>query len=239
MSKNAPRKKRSNPARDKVPVIYCLQGVWRYEDDPDDQRSHDASIKPLLEYLKEAEYWDYRHRDVATIEELQYYLDYEWQLCTENSILYLSTHGSPGSISLSGNNHVYMTSAQASTARRRKDLSSLDKVMILENTDFSNCHVHFCGCAVMSNANEWADEFLESTNATVVSGYISKETGWTDLKLPAILADVMLFSALADVNYRDGRSYTTKLRNIQKHMNKRFADCKFYYRTDKGDESKY
>ena len=78
-------------AVDEKPVIYCLEGIWR--DDSKDGRSCDWSVEPMLRLLEVAEYWDYRHRDVATKAEFDYYLTNEWSRCHTGSILYLATHG--------------------------------------------------------------------------------------------------------------------------------------------------
>jgi len=114
--------------KDKSPVIYCLESIWR--NDEEDLRSRDYTVEPLLRFLQVNEYWDYRYRDVATRGELRYYLANEWWRCTYGSILYITTHGSPGSISLSDGSIDF-------------DELALDLANACEG-----CHVHFGGCAV-------------------------------------------------------------------------------------------
>ena len=198
--------------RDKSPVIYCLEGVWRYDDDDEDLRSRDSTVQPLLQFLEANEYWDCRHRDVATRGELIYYLDNEWWRCTDGSILYLCTHGSPGSISLS-------------------DLQSIDfeELAVKLAGACGDCHVHFGGCAVLDIDRSELESFKNATGAAVVSGFKKDNIGWTDLKLPGVLAELMLFSALSGVDYGDGRSYGRRLRAIKEKMEERFNDCEFEY----------
>lgn len=225
-------KKRRSVQKDKDPVIYCLEGVWR--DDQTDRRSQDSSVEPLLQYLKLNGYWDYRHRSVATIAELRYFLDNEWVLCTEGSILYLPTHGRPGCISLGTGQDVQMTSNLDQSCDISEDNGS-DLVSLLSSVSQEHCHIHFCGCAVLDRSDDWVDEFIKLTNFAVVSGYVSDNLGWTDVELPAVLADVMLFSHLSEVevDYSDGRKFEPKLKKVQEFMDLRFKDCGFFYRTRK------
>lgn len=227
-AKTDSKRRRTRRMRDKDPVIYCLQGVWRDDHDPVDKRSRDPSVEPILQYLKQNEYWDFRYRDVATKAELAYYLDKEWSLCTEGSILYLPTHGSPGCISLSTENDVYLIEDLKPASDPKEDD---DLVSLFNSWSQENCHIHFGGCAVMKNADQWVEDFLSSTGAAVVSGFKQDNIGWSDLELPGVLVEAMLFSALSDVNYHDGRSYVKRLQKIKRHMDERFDDCDFYYRT--------
>lgn len=200
------------PLTDETPVIYCLEGVWRNDEDEQDIRSRDSSVEPLLRFLEVNEYWPFRHRNVATRGELKYYLENEWWRCQYGSILYISTHGSPGSISLSDQHSIDLEELADDLADR-----------------CSGCHVHFGGCAVMDVGEGQLENFKSRTGAVVVSGFAQDNIGWTDLKLPGVLAELMLFSALSGVNYSDGRSYGSKLRKIERVMNERFDDCDFHY----------
>ncbi len=198
--------------RDKSPVVYCLESVWRYDEDETDFRSRDATVQPVLQFLEVNEYWDFRHRDVATREELFYYLDNEWWRCKEGSILYLSTHGSPGSITLSDQHTVYFEELADKLAAACR-----------------HCHVHFGGCAVLDIGRSQLEGFKKTTEAAVVSGFKKDNIGWTDLKLPGVLAELMLFSALSGVDYSDGRTYGSRLKMIKEKMEERFNDCEFDY----------
>ena len=226
----SPPRKRRMAQRDRNAVIYCLEGVWRHVDDQTDRRSHDGSVEPLLQYLKQNDYWDFRHRNVATIAELRYFLDNEWVLCSEGSIPYFATHGAPGSITLGTGQDVYMTSS----LYKNRDVcscESADLVSLLSSVSQEHCHIHFCGCSVLAQSGNWIDEFIKNTKFSVVSGYTADNLGWTDVALPAVLADVMLFSQLSGVNYSDGRSFEPRLKKTQKSMDCRFKDCGFSYKT--------
>ena len=83
----------------------------------------------------------------------------------------------------------------------------------------------------MENADEWVEDFLKNTDAAVVSGFKRDNIGWSDLKMPGVLAEAMLFSALSNVNYHDGRNYGKRLSVIKQYMDERFGDCDFYYKT--------
>ena len=222
-------KNRRTIQRDVDPVIYCLEGVWRQIDDQQDQRSRDASVEPLLQYLKSNEYWDFRHRNVATVPELKYFLDNEWSRCTEGSILYLPTHGSPGCISLGTGHDVYMIARLNISSDQRPD-EMPDLISLLSSWDQDNCHLHFCGCAIFEDNEDWIDEFIDKTKFAVVSGYTQKDLGWTDAELPAVLADIMLFSQLSEVDYSDKSKFEPILREIQEVMDCRFKDCGFFYK---------
>ncbi|MCY4343526.1 MAG: hypothetical protein OXE83_08145 [Gammaproteobacteria bacterium] len=201
-----------NPLRDESPVIYCLESVWRHDEDDKDLRSRDSTVEPLLQFLEVNGYWDYRHRDVATRGELKYYLANEWCRCSYGSILYVCTHGSPGSITLSDQQHIDFEEL------------ALDLADACEG-----CHVHLGGCAVLNIEASKLESFKRATGAAVVSGFKKDNIGWTDLKLPGVLAELMLFSALSGVNYSDGRKYGRRLKSIKEKMEERFEDCDFAY----------
>ena len=207
--------KQKKQLRDRFPVIYCLEGVWRDDDDRQDLRSHDHSVEPMLRYLEVNRYWRYRHRDVATVSELEYYLVEEWTRCTDHSILYIATHGSPSEICLSTG----------------KDVALSELADILKD-GCDGCKkrmVHFGGCAVVSKDDKRIQRFKDKTEAAVVSGFQSNNIGWTDLELPATLAELMLFSALSRVKFTDVRRYGPKLQQIKTAMEERFDDCNFQF----------
>ena len=149
MAQSADTKQASEILIDEKPVIYCLEGVWRA--DEQDWRSHDWSVKPMLRLLEVTEKWSYRHRDVATKTELRYYLRNEWSRCCCGSILYITTHGSPSTIYLNEEDEKGI---------------SLDKLAsILEKTGdgCEKCHVHFGGCAVVSEDDKRIQRFKDRT----------------------------------------------------------------------------
>lgn len=228
-TQNKPRKKRrTRPEIDSDPVIYCLEGVWRdTSEDSEDQTSHDGTVRPLLEYLEQNDYWNFRHRDVATADELEWYIKNEWHNCLPGSILYITTHGFDSGISLSHDCDVYLTNA---LMRQQSEGSEVDLLSMLSKTDSTHCHIHFGGCEVMKESDVWIEHFLKETGAAVVSGF-RQSIGWTGLELPGVLAELMMFSALSGVNYDHKNSFKSRLSRIKKKMNERFDSCDFYYKT--------
>ena len=72
-------------------------------------------------------------------------------------------------------------------------------------------------------------DFKTRTGAAGVSGFQSNNVGWTDIELPGVLAELMLFSALSHVKISDGRSYPKGIKRIQAAMDERFEDCKLQF----------
>lgn len=216
MVKPASNEQTGDILRDKRPVIYCLEGVWRA--DEQDWRSHDWSVEPMLRLLEVNDQWPYRHRDVATKAELKYYLRNEWSRCTYGSILYITTHGSPGTIYLNEEDENGVS------------LESLASILVKDGDGCEKCHVHFGGCSIVSeDVGDRIREFKARTGAAGVSGFQSDNIGWTDIELPGVLAELMLFSALSSVKISDGRIYPSRIKRIQVAMDDRFDDCKLQF----------
>lgn len=192
--------------------IYCIEGVWGYE----------GSVEPMLEMLRKLGQWDYRRRDCATAAELKYYLDNEWEphgsrrQRPKYSVLYLATHGSPGSITLSGDEYF-----------------GLDTLGEWLEGRCQNCLVHFGGCEILGGKDVNATDqriktFLRKTEARGISGY-GKPVGWTDVRGPAAVAlELMLFSTISteQINLADGRSFR-KLTKPVNELKKKFEKCEF------------
>ena len=162
-------KKRRKVQRDDQPVVYCLEGVWRQDDD---QRTSDSSVKPCLDFLKINELWDVRHRDVATADELKWYIQNEWAHCRPDSILYLATHGWDEGISLSEGNDIFLLPSGQSDSNKSL-VSMLESIA----TDNVARHIHFGGCAVMADHTNWTDTFHKRTGMTVISGFKADNVG--------------------------------------------------------------
>lgn len=80
--------------REGQPNTFCLEGEW------DSDLTRRLSVRPVLELI-EAVPW--RHRDVLTRPEHEYYLE-KWTLdgYADFPVLWLAVHGSKTSITLSG-----------------------------------------------------------------------------------------------------------------------------------------
>ena len=184
--------------------IYCIEGHWNYG-----KREVEPSVEPILQMLDGLGQWSYARRDCATREEMNYWILHEWSRCREGSVLYLATHGEEGRISLSDDHPVDMVGIDA---------------------DCTNCWVHFGGCNVLSVQDDWVQELMSRSGATVVSGY-TVEAGWADLTLPPALAlELVLFSSASDIRLGDGRSRRS-LKRIVDNLSDRFPDCGFRLHT--------
>ena len=142
---------------DEKPVIYFLEGFWR--DDEQDCRSHDWSVEPMLRIVEVTEQWSYRHRDVATKAVLKIYLRNEWSRCNYGSTLCIATHRIPSTT------YLHQEDEQG---------VSLDKLAsIVEKTGdgCEKCHVHFGGCAAVSEDDERTQRFKDRTEAAAVSRF--------------------------------------------------------------------
>ena len=154
--------------------------------------------------------WEYARRDCATVAELDYFVDREWNdRCRKGSILYIASHGGPGQVQLS-------------------DSQVLELEMLSEKANCEDCLVHFGGCEVLSVEQARLRAFMTKTGATGVSGYRS-DVGWSDTTWPPALAlELMLFSSIEaeGIALGDGRS-ARKLRRLAADLQKRFPECKF------------
>ena len=186
--------------------IYCIEGHWDFGD-----REVEPSVEPILEMLKSMGQWEeYARRDCATVEEMCYFLEREWNgRCREGSILYIASHGAPGQIRLS-NDHV------------------LGLETLSAKANCTNCLVHFGGCEVLSADQAQVQAFMNNSGATGVSGYRG-DVAWSDTMWPPALAlELMLFSSIEAeaIDLGDGRS-ARKLRRLAEDLQQRFPECKF------------
>lgn len=204
---------RTTPGRETVKLsrrIYCIEGHWDYG-----KREVEPSVEPILQALQRLGLWDYSRRDCATASELKYWLDNEWDRCEAGSILYLATHGSAGTISLSDHPEGEVSMEQIEAW----------------GVDVGNCLVHFGGCHGLNLDEDRIRRFLETTEASAVSGYLV-EGGWTD-SAPTLALELMYFASIAErkIELRDGRSAKPGLKRLAEDLRKRFCDCEFVLHT--------
>ncbi len=121
------------------------------------------TIEPVLELLHHSPLEvPYIHRDVATKEELNFYLK-KWTLAEYRSypILFLAFHGAPGEIFLAQNNKVIRINELLKILKER-------------------CHrkiIHFGACSVLDLKTNVLKKLLSSFGALAISGY-SAEVDW-------------------------------------------------------------
>ncbi|MDE0039858.1 MAG: hypothetical protein OXU77_20215 [Gammaproteobacteria bacterium] len=183
--------------------IYCIEGVHDWGDG-----KIEPTVEPMLELLQKTGYWDYLHRTCATSAELRYRLEEEWnEVCEKGSVLYFASHGAPDQVWLSD------------------EVAGL--VTMKEWADCTGCHVHFGGCDTFSGGEHNLSDFMNSTNATSVSGY-AREVGWVDWTAPALTLELQFFAQLSGVNIvNQTRNRARNLRRVEQAVSKRFPDCEF------------
>jgi len=134
--------------------IFCLEGDWEADlRDP-------TSVEPILQLLKDVEGIPYVHRQVATREQLGYYVD-RWQRYSAHPILYLAFHGVEGYIDLT---------------KESGDDSYVSLVALADVLD-GKCVgqlVHFSSCYTLQVSREELQVFMARTKASAACGYLHK-----------------------------------------------------------------
>ena len=129
------------------PGVLCLEGEWYGADDR-------TSVQPLLDMLERSGHITMMWRDVATREELRFYVE-RWahKRWSTYPLLYLGFHGAPGEFFV-GNTPVTLDDLAA-------DLEGKCVGRIL----------HFGSCATLAVAPGELEVFRRRTGAHAVSGY--------------------------------------------------------------------
>ena len=114
---------------------------------------------PLLEFMKQARLIDnYIYRQIATRQELEYYLkkisDKHFQ--NKFGVIYLSFHGKPENLCLAQNKNISLV-----------DVSE----MLAPYESFVNRHIHFSSCETLKCEEEVIKRFKRNTGSKTVSGY--------------------------------------------------------------------
>ena len=136
--------------------VFCLEGEW------DRDLRGRRSVEPILELLERLEAIRCIHRDVATVEELQYYVG-RWQERPYDGyrVLYLAMHGNSGSLHL---------------GRDGLDLTSLGEA--LEGLCEGSV-VYFGSCLTMDAEPGEINTFVKRTSALAAVGYVT-EVDWVE-----------------------------------------------------------
>ncbi|MBI1374907.1 MAG: hypothetical protein GC159_19490 [Phycisphaera sp.] len=160
-----------------VKGVFCLEGEWN------ESLKKTSSVKPILELLRQWAPYHVPsiHRNVATSDELRYYLD-KWLLKTyaDHPILYLAFHGDPGTIYI-GEQH------------REESHVTLD---VMEDALAGRCGgrvIYFGACATLDVHGNRLNRFLKETGALAVCGY-RQDVGW----LRATAFELLVFAAMQD-----------------------------------------
>ncbi|GAA2608632.1 DUF6642 family protein [Paractinoplanes durhamensis] len=156
--------------------VFCVEGQW----DRDLERR--GSVLPTLELLERLRLVRYIHRDVATPEELDYYLS-RWSLkqYSDYHVGFFAMHGDPGKFWL--------------TDRRSVDLAHVADQLA------GKCEgkrLYFGACSAMRSSKAALQEFLTTTGAALVCGY-TRAVDWVEsAAFETVLLDVLANGARVD-----------------------------------------
>lgn len=147
--------------------VFCLEGAWERRLD------NRTSVLPTLEALERLRLATYIHRDVATPEELDFYIR-KWSQkgYSDYRVLFLAFHGDNGAIYL---------------GRKPIDLQTLAECIDGRATGRV---IYFGSCSVLGDKNAVA-AFQKTTRAKLVCGY-TKAVDWVE----AAAFDLLLLDSL-------------------------------------------
>ena len=187
--------------------IYCVEGVHDWGDG-----EIEPTVEPMLELLQRMGYWEYQHRTCATLSELEYRLNTEWNhWCEKGSVLYFCTHGARDQIWL----------------REGEQPVGVGLLTLKEWVDAEGCHIHFGGCDTFSGGEDNLSDLLDYTGATSVSGYAA-DADWLGRNAPALALELLFFALLKNVNLgRNSKARPARLKEIGQTIEGRFTDCRF------------
>ena len=148
--------------------VFCLEGAW------DADLKSKQSVRYMLQLLSAVEGLNYIHKDVATLEELQFYLK-RWRLkrYDDHPILYLAFHGRPQTVLLGTRS------------------LSLDDIADLLEDRCEKRIIHFGTCGTLATDRRNIKRFLRRTRAEAACGF-RKNIDW--LKSSAF--DLLLFEII-------------------------------------------
>jgi hypothetical protein len=159
-----------------VSGVFALEAEWTFDD------FGRSTIRPMLDLLGHGVDGKLNvvHRDVATREELAYYLR-RWARCGERRfpVLYLGCHGDPGVVYLGDNG-------------RRTVAVTLDEIAEMIGPGLCGRHVHFGCCSTLAVDRRHLTRFLRRTGIIAATGF-QREVDWLRstafelLMLPTIL----------------------------------------------------
>ena len=161
--------------RRKAHGIFCLEDDW-WKD-----FNRTSTVQPILSLIAQGVEMEvpHVHRDVGTVEELEYYLR-RWAQAgsAQYAILYLAFHGRQGSIFVGDR-------------RRKHSEVTLDALAEMLGEGLNGRIVHFGSCETMGVDKRHIRRFLKRTGLVAAAGFKS-EVDW----LTSAVFDVLLFEAM-------------------------------------------
>ncbi len=191
--------------------IFCLEGDW------DNDLNEGGSVRPILDLVGAGVGGGvpYRYRDVATRDELFFYLD-KWTQRSYQAfpILYLAFHGSEACFHLSD-------------GRRRDSVVTLDELGDRLEGRCARRVIHFGSCETVRGHGSHLNRFLRQTGALAITGY----RGVADWTTSAAFELLLLSSYQSNTMTLQGvkaveRRVKTELYGLQKALEFRIVVAK-------------
>lgn len=157
---------------------------------------------PLLKFMESEMHIPYIYRQIATRQELEYYLNKigEDHFKNKFDVVYFCFHGSPGQICLDKRGKITLT---------LDDLAELGAVKKV----FLNRHIHFGSCETMDCNEDDIKEFRRNVGAKSVSGYTK-----------CVMSDAAFINELAYFhqikNFQSIQTLKKHMSNYQAELNK-------------------
>ena len=137
--------------------VFCVEGQWHR--DLNDQ----SSVLPTLELLQRLQAIRFIHKDVATREELAYFLD-RWLLrqYTDYKVGFFAMHGEPSTLCLTD-----------------RDTVELDEVADMMTARAEGKRLYFGSCSILRASDARLLDFLDATGASMICGY-TRDVDWVE-----------------------------------------------------------
>ena len=186
----------SAAARREASTAPIATGVFAFEGDWESDLRDPWSIEPMLRTLQVIGELKCIRRNVATVPELQHYLD-KWlqKRYAGYQVGYFGFHGEPGSLWLGGKRYV-----------------SLDDLEAVIDGRAQGRIIHFGSCSVMRVGESRLKAFQENTGARAVIGYrtdVDSDLNWAAF-------EILLLEALS--RYRQIGAPARHLRENHGHL---------------------
>lgn len=174
--------------------IFCVEGQW------DRDLANRSSVLPTLELLERLDLVRYIHKDVATVEELRYFLE-RWALRQYSAyrVGYFAMHG--------GSKQLYLTHQSA---------VELDEVAEWLEGKCEGRRLYFGCCGVLSAPDAVLQSFLQRTKATMLCGY-ARTVDWVE----SAAFETVLLNALANgafANAAEKAMFSTRWWRLAHHL---------------------